>query len=111
MKNIIFTLPEDLIYDILDYHPLFFSYKREFIKSLIINDMYHEETLVNKKTYKNLLLKYPHNYSKLFIHKFTISYDIIIHFETNIFNNDHVDMSDIRLNIEQHENEGESNNI
>ena len=73
--------------------------------------MYHEETLVNKKTYNNLLLKYPHNYSKLFIHKFTISYDIIIHFETNIFNTDNVNIGDIRLNIEQNENEEGLNTI
>ena len=76
-------LPDELLAIILSYHPYFVTYKREYIKTTILDEDYHRDDIINSIMYNNLLKRYPSCYNNLQLSKSMMSYGIFIYFETN----------------------------
>lgn len=79
----ILNIPDELIRIILSFHPLFITYKREYIKTVSLNESYHRDYIIDLNTYNNLVKKYHFSYNKLFISKSVLSFNIFLYFETN----------------------------
>ena len=86
MKNTIYNLPKELVYYLLDYHPYFFKYKREYTKTILVNDLFHRDSVIEKEDYFLLRQKYKIAYTDVYLYKKYIVYTIMICFESNIFN-------------------------
>lgn len=79
----ILNIPDELIISILSFHPLFFNYRREYIKTISFNESYHRDYIIDVNTYSNLIKKYNFCYNRLFISKSVLSFNIFLYFETN----------------------------
>ena len=81
-------LPDELLAIILSYHPYFFTYKREYIKTTILDEDYHRDDIINSIIYSNLIKRYHLCYSRLELCKSIMSYNVFIYFETDNTEND-----------------------
>lgn len=77
--------PEDILTIILNYHPYFFKYKRLYSKTILINDLFHKDVMISKFEYKSLAQKYLFAKSDIYLYKNRLTYNLMICFESNIF--------------------------
>ena len=48
VNNIIVKLPPELVNEVLSFHPYFFKFKRKYIKTVIVNDLFHKDYTIKK---------------------------------------------------------------
>ena len=53
-SNLIFKLPNELLYNILDYHPLFYKYKRQYYNLFIHDNQIYKSIPLTLPEYKVL---------------------------------------------------------
>jgi len=74
--NLITKLPDDLLYKTINYHPLFFRYRREYNKLFIFNSNIHNSICITNEEY-NILIKHKYNYINTLIKNDSITKNII----------------------------------
>lgn len=85
MLDLINTLPKEITYLILDYHPFFYKYPIDYVKTILINDLYHKDELISKQNYIELSNKYSFCYSDVYLYNSHIIHTLMLPFESNIF--------------------------
>jgi len=81
--QILTHIPNELKELVLSFHPLFFNYKREYVKTTIINDSYHRDDIITLGIFNRLKTQYSSCYNRLFIGNSILSFNIFLYFETN----------------------------
>ena len=91
VNNIIVKLPAELVNEVLSFHPYFFKFKKKYIKTILVNDLFHKDYIIKKSQFDSLTQKYSCSYIDIYLHKQSIIYSIMIYFESNIFDeNDNI---------------------
>ena len=75
--DLICKLPNDLLHEMLDYHPLFYKYERQYYKMFIANNRIFNAILLSPNEYKELE-KYNSNLTDILVRNCTITKVIIV---------------------------------
>ena len=85
VNNIIIKLPTELLHEVLSFHPYFFKFTRKYIKSVLVNDLFHKDSIIKKTQFDFLTNKYSFSHIDIYLYKQSIIYSVMICFESNIF--------------------------
>tara|TARA_B100001093_G_scaffold249442_1_gene238862 strand:+ start:717 stop:1016 length:300 start_codon:yes stop_codon:yes gene_type:complete len=95
INNIIIKLPPELVNEVLSFHPYFFKFKRKYIKSVLVNDLFHKDSIIKKSQFDFLTNKYSFSYIDMYLHKQSIIYSLMICFESNIFDEQEISLDNL----------------
>ena len=83
MHELFLNLPNELIAIIIDFHPYFFKYKRDYNKINIYNSIPQPHITISLEDYINIKNRYCNTDTSITIEKNKIIHTILLFFEVN----------------------------
>jgi len=75
-------IPDELVRLTLSFHPLFFHYKRQYIKTTSISEIYHRDDIISLSAYNYLVHRYRFSDTTINLSRSILIHNIYLFFET-----------------------------